>query len=274
MIKRFSSRFLGMNSIVVEKQDIAIIIDPGVFPDEIQKIRSYLHENFCTPVAVLITHTHGDHISGWSDFSSVPTYTSNAFLKKSESERENDLKFLQGLYRKFQFSPDELQFPHFAGLLADQEIKYFHDFRVITIHIPGHAPDLTAYIFPEQQLLITGDMLVAIPVPYILYSIPDYWNSLEKLENAVTEYEPAILAPGHANFAHTRQEILARIAQEKNYLEELLNYALPLLRDQIPDHILEERLLECKEEWESDQAHRLNIKTLLRQKQEILKCWQ
>jgi hypothetical protein len=35
MIKRFNSKFLGTNSTLVYNEEAAFIIDPGVFPEEI-----------------------------------------------------------------------------------------------------------------------------------------------------------------------------------------------------------------------------------------------
>ena len=63
MIKRFSSQYLGMNSTVVFKDNSAFVVDPGVFPKEIYRIQAFLKEKKIDNISVLLTHTHGDHIS-------------------------------------------------------------------------------------------------------------------------------------------------------------------------------------------------------------------
>ena len=64
----FELQTLGANCYVLwdEKTTHAMIIDPGE-PDD--RIDSYIEENALTPVYIILTHTHFDHINGTAFYS-------------------------------------------------------------------------------------------------------------------------------------------------------------------------------------------------------------
>ena len=49
MRRRFTSQFLGMNSVVVYQDNSGYLIDPGVFPQEIEKIKIFLDKENILP---------------------------------------------------------------------------------------------------------------------------------------------------------------------------------------------------------------------------------
>lgn len=72
---------LGTNCYIVHSNNEAIIFDPGGDGD---KLVNWLDENNMSPVAVLLTHAHFDHIGAVDhirDYFSIPVY-----LHKEEAE--------------------------------------------------------------------------------------------------------------------------------------------------------------------------------------------
>ncbi|GAB4172981.1 MAG: hypothetical protein Kow00108_07750 [Calditrichia bacterium] len=264
MIKRFSSYFLGMNSILVENHDQALIIDPGVFPDELATIKQYLLENGIQADGVMLTHTHGDHISGWYEFNYLPTLTSNLVLNKDDRQRSEDVKFAVGLYKKRKFDYSLISFPTFSDLMENQQSITIGNMRVICLHTPGHSIDSCSLIFPEQSLIVTGDMLVDIAAPYIFYSFDEYQKSLLAIREKVNEYNIQTLAPGHAHFAHGKKSILERIDRELNYIEHLISLGCRFLASDMEKIDLEKHLLDhCTPELRHNDAHKRNIKKFI-----------
>ncbi|MFZ0390075.1 MAG: MBL fold metallo-hydrolase, partial [Calditrichia bacterium] len=98
MRRRFSSQFLGMNSTVVYEYGAAYVVDPGVFPQESSRILNFLHKKEVTDITVLLTHTHGDHISGWQEFSRFPCYAHECISAKTPDMRNNDVRYLRGMW--------------------------------------------------------------------------------------------------------------------------------------------------------------------------------
>jgi glyoxylase-like metal-dependent hydrolase (beta-lactamase superfamily II) len=268
-IKRFSSAFLGMNSTLLIEEDTALLVDPGVFPDELEAIQTYLIENYIHLAGVIITHTHGDHISGWYAFESIPTFMSTAVKLKKEENNSSDVRFAKGLYKKYKYDPSLIKFPEFTTLFQSGQSNYIDRFELFCFHTPGHAMDLTTYILPESKVMITGDMLVAIPVPYILESFVKYYKSLKLIKELVDKYQIEILIPGHANFAHSSTEIMTRIQNEIHYIESTIEKGIPILQNTEED-LMEEQILLATQKWYNINAHHYNIKTMIKTRREII----
>lgn len=140
---------LGTNCYIVHSNNEAIIFDPGGDGD---KLVNWLDENNMSPVAVLLTHAHFDHIGAVDhirDYFSIPVY-----LHKEEA--------------------DWLEDPSLNGssLFQDSKIKsrpadYFlhigkNDIAPFTFEVrytPGHSPGSVSFVFHEGKMVIGGDAL-------------------------------------------------------------------------------------------------------------------
>ncbi|UCF65444.1 MAG: MBL fold metallo-hydrolase [bacterium] len=270
MIRRFSSQFLGMNSAVIYKDGAAHLIDPGVFPREIARIKDFLHQEALEQVTILLTHTHGDHISGWHAFSDFPTYTHESVSIKSQTIRDNDVRYLQGMYRKQGFSEFEsLTFPSNLHYVKDGELTQIFPAPFYFYHTAGHSIDMSVIVFPEDKLMISGDMLIHTPLPFILHSIQGYWKSLIKINNLVLKYNVQTLIPGHGKPASTQNDIIDRILHEKRYIQKLVLHGKQCVDENLPENKLKEKLSRCFPELASLHAHQANIQTFIRE-QDIL----
>lgn len=264
-LRRFSSQFLGMNSILIYEGQYGYLIDPGVFPHEVEKIEKTMRELGVSQLTVLLTHTHGDHISGWSHFRDFPTFVHESVKNKPQAVKDNDVKYLQGILRKQnpQLNTD-VAFPENPEYLKDGERLEIPPFSFVFYHVPGHSTDMSLIHIPELKLIFSGDMLIDSPVPFILHNSLEYWESLKKCKLICLENDVQQLIPGHGKPARTFDEALTRIEKEQQYLQQLVWEAIKLHRTGMPETDLQEQLLQLAPGPAARFSHRTNVHTMLR----------
>lgn len=260
-----------MNSIVIYSGQAAYLVDPGVFPPELQRIRDFIEKEKFVTVSILLTHTHGDHISGWKSFGEYPVYVHRCQEQKTVQMRANDLRYVQGIYRKQGYENFEsLAFPDHATFVDDGKFISLSPFPFAFFHVPGHSADMTAIIVPEENLMLSGDMLIQTPIPFILHSIGQYWKSLQRLHWLVLEHEINCLIPGHGKPATPQTEIIERIENEKSYVKELLQTGRKLVQQGLDDAQLKKELEFHFPRWAQVHAHQTNIQTYLREYPDLM----
>jgi glyoxylase-like metal-dependent hydrolase (beta-lactamase superfamily II) len=67
----FHSRLFSYNAGVFSSGGAAVLIDPGIYPDEIDAIRNHVGASGAELAAIIITHSHWDHVLGPEDFPGV-----------------------------------------------------------------------------------------------------------------------------------------------------------------------------------------------------------
>ena len=168
------------NCYVVSKEGKSLIIDPGV--DALEWVR----RNVQTPVAILNTHGHFDHV--WSNAAvkealNIPIYTpeEDCFML------END-PFGQGTPSSKADHPIKGEEPFELG-----------GFTVRFVHFPGHTPG-TSVIILDESVMFSGDFVFEGSVgrfdfPYS--SAQEMKTSIEKFIRIFDREIPVY--PGHGN---------------------------------------------------------------------------
>ena len=181
----------GSNCYLVEDGGEALIVDPSAAASAILR---RLREDGCTPVGILLTHGHFDHIM------SVDT------LRQSEpglkvSIHEADTPMLT--------DPDKNGFAFFfrqdrAWNAADVLLRHGDTVTVggsalTVVHTPGHSPGSSCFLCAEEKVMFTGDTLFSDNIGRC-----DLWGgsyatirqSLKSLRN----YDGSItIYPGHGD---------------------------------------------------------------------------
>ncbi|MDE5493368.1 MBL fold metallo-hydrolase [Elizabethkingia meningoseptica] len=139
--------------VIYNDQKQAWIIDPGnIHEKETEALQNFISERDLKVEKILLTHAHIDHILGlqWAhDTYKVPVYL--------HPEEEEILKMVSLSAQRFGF-----EFDNFNG-----EIKFLNEGDDLklgedTFHIyftPGHSPGSISYHNPENQFVISGDVL-------------------------------------------------------------------------------------------------------------------
>lgn len=141
---------MGVNCYILAaaRDSKAIIIDPG---DSERKIRQVLDKYKLTPVFIINTHGHYDHI-GANDKFGLPVYVHKADLAMLKDPMLN----LSGLFA----SPYEVKSE--IKILEDNQIIELDGIRLQVLHVPGHTPGGIALLLLEpkdKKIVFTGDTL-------------------------------------------------------------------------------------------------------------------
>jgi glyoxylase-like metal-dependent hydrolase (beta-lactamase superfamily II) len=141
---------VGTNCYFLINEDTkeTIIIDPA---DNASAIKQRLKMEDLTPVAILLTHGHFDHILAAKDIAEEYNILIHAFYE--EWSLLGDAKLNAGylIRRNFTLTPHKE--------LNDNEILNMAGMDLLVIHTPGHTKGSICFYHKESQSLITGDTL-------------------------------------------------------------------------------------------------------------------
>lgn len=140
---------LGTNCYIVSKNNEAIIFDPG---GEANKVITFLKNNDLTPIAILLTHTHFDHIGAVDQLRTY--YNIDVYTHQNESHWLEEPE----LNRSFRFIGQEIRTPKPEHILKPGYLS-LATFNFEVIHTPGHSPGSVSFVFHNYQFVISGDVL-------------------------------------------------------------------------------------------------------------------
>ena len=153
-IKNFSFNAFQVNTYIISDQTSeCVIIDAACYtPDEKNIIDQYISDQKLTPVKLINTHCHVDHVLGMKHF--VEKY-------KIEAEvHEADIKLLANANKYgIVFGFDVEEPPVITSYLSENKNITFGNSVLKVFHVPGHSPGSVAFYNPEQKFVITGDVL-------------------------------------------------------------------------------------------------------------------
>jgi len=149
------------NCYVLMEGGAALIIDPN----RIEKIEKILEENKVVPEMVLLTHEHGDHISGLNglrekyDFQTV----ASSLCSERIGNIRSNLSRIFGVYLIFVTGQRVRDYPKFtcepADITFEDRISFTwreHSFEMV--HTPGHSPGSSG-VYMDGEILFSGDSL-------------------------------------------------------------------------------------------------------------------
>jgi hydroxyacylglutathione hydrolase len=127
----------------------ALVIDPG---EEAPRILATLSEHGLSAEAILLTHTHFDHVGAVADVARA----TGAPVTCPELEVE----VLADINRFMRFPG----FGPFESYDADETVAGgerldLAGFGIDVLFVPGHSPGHVAYSFADEGVLISGDVL-------------------------------------------------------------------------------------------------------------------
>lgn len=112
--------------VVTIQEGQCLMVDPGMYGEKEEKrVQEYLDENKLTPVAILITHYHPDHICG--------------------------LEYMKQHYPNASVIDTHLSSTHPLTHLSTHPLQI--------IPTPGHKEDAVCFYFEDEGIIFTGDTL-------------------------------------------------------------------------------------------------------------------
>jgi glyoxylase-like metal-dependent hydrolase (beta-lactamase superfamily II) len=193
ILHSFTVNPFAENTYVLSDGDKALIVDPGFFYQaEIDRLTAYLATSGLTPVAVVQTHAHIDHIIGipavlklWPE---LPVYM-------HPDDKEN-WRRVPETAAKFGFKMDPI--PDVTIAFESTGMVDLHGFEMDVRHVPGHAPGHLVFHFEKEGILIAGDTLFQGSIG----RTDLYKGDFETLASAIrsqlyTLPEQTLVYPGH-----------------------------------------------------------------------------
>lgn len=148
-VKQIETGVIQENCYIIYKGSDALIIDPG---DETSKIKNELEMLGVTPLAILLTHTHYDHIGALEDMRvdyEIPVYVS-----PKEQEWLGDPQLNLSIYGTHEITARPAEFT-----FKPSEFITIGPFSFKVVETPGHSPGGVSFIFEEGKCVFSGDAL-------------------------------------------------------------------------------------------------------------------
>ena len=142
------------NTYYIEGDNHLIVVDPGSHWAEIRSVIETINKPIC---AILLTHTHYDHILSLDlvrdTFGNPPVYVAESEASCLYTPVDN----LSGLPRHDDMA-DVVCRPAEHTYVFHEEY-HIEEFRFTVLPTPGHSIGGVSLVFPDGNLVLTGDTL-------------------------------------------------------------------------------------------------------------------
>ncbi|GEM00479.1 Glyoxylase, beta-lactamase superfamily II [Halolactibacillus halophilus] len=187
-IKKYVLGQLGTNGYLVLKEDNLLIIDPAGEPNRLIKEIDRLAMK---PKAILLTHAHFDHIGAVEPLRKQ--YDLPVYLHENEHEWMGNPALNGSKY----FPVKEV-----ICQPADRYLKpgpmSIGAFDFTVIETPGHSPGGVAFVFNQEQHIISGDSLFNRGIGRTDLPLGDYDTLIQTIKEKLFSLPDAyIVHPGH-----------------------------------------------------------------------------
>ena len=215
-----TSRIWQTNATALRAGGEALLIDSPYFPDELELLPALLLQAGFTPNALFATHADYDHVLGRIAFPDLALGVGDPTMERvrtSPGEVQRELRDEDA--RNYVARPAPLSLGSVQSLpvpgyveLGDIELE---------LHVAdGHTSDGTAVFARPMGVLVVGDYLSDVEIPWISTggSLDDYRATLARLAPLVEAAETIV--PGHGS-PHGRDAALRLIDEDLEYLDAL-----------------------------------------------------
>ncbi len=215
-----TSGFWQTNAVAVRAGDEAVLIDSPYLPDELDALPSLLAGAGFEPDGLLATHADFDHLLGRLAFPGMTLGLGESSVERIRREpgaAQRDLRDYDAEF--YVVRPAPLALGQVQGLPVPGHVELGD--RELELHpAEGHTPDGMALFDRAQGLLIVGDYLSDVEIPWISEggSLADYRATLARL--APLAEEAATVVPGHGA-PHDRETALRLLDEDVDYLDAL-----------------------------------------------------
>lgn len=136
--------------VINEALNQGFIIDPGAYADVILR---EIEESGATPVAVLLTHGHFDHIMAVDELREKLKIPVFAGEKEERLLAEPSWNWSDKIMKPMSLKADTL--------LKDEQQLNIAGFDVRIIELPGHTEGCIGIYLPNEKVIFAGDILFA-----------------------------------------------------------------------------------------------------------------
>lgn len=207
MIKQFTFNHFEVNTYVIvdEATKQCAIVDPACEASfEDAQLMQYIAEQQLTPIFVLLTHAHVDHIAGLRQV--CGHYQLPVTMHR---EGRKLLKQAEAYGSIMGFAVNNMDDLDVVEIEDDQVLK-IGGLEVECRYVPGHCPGSLCFVVASEKAVITGDALFHYSIGRTDLPGGDYPTLIHKLKTRIlTLPDDYLVLPGHG--------ITSQIGKEKKY---------------------------------------------------------
>ncbi|WP_218162481.1 MBL fold metallo-hydrolase [Alkalibacterium sp. 20] len=148
-VKQIETGAINENCYIIYNNTEALIVDPGA---ETNKIKKELDNLNVTPLAVILTHTHYDHIGALEDIRT--DYAIPVYVSAKEQDWLGDPSLNLSTYTNFDLRANPAEYTFDLS-----ESVTIGPFSFDVVATPGHSPGGVSFIFKEAACVFSGDAL-------------------------------------------------------------------------------------------------------------------
>ena len=215
-----TSGFWQTNAIALRAGEEAVLIDSPYLPDELDALAGLLAGAGFEPDGLLATHADFDHLLGRLAFPGMTLGLAESSVERLQREPGEAQRELRQYDAEFYVSrPTPLALGQVQALPVPGHVEIGD--RELELHpAEGHTPDGMSLWDRAQGLLIVGDYLSDVEIPWISEggSLADYRATLARLAPLVEEANTVV--PGHGA-PHDRETTLRLLDEDVDYLDAL-----------------------------------------------------
>ncbi|MFE4196703.1 MBL fold metallo-hydrolase [Paenarthrobacter sp. NPDC056912] len=216
------SEFIQSNSVVIQGTDGVLLIDPGITSAEMADLADDLRAMGQRVVAGFSTHPDWDHVLWHASFGDPPRFGTArcaASIHEVLSLADWKARVAEGLPPEYaEEIPMEL-LGHITGLPAETAEIPWDGPAIRILEHRAHAPGHAALLIKERGVLVAGDMLSDLLMPFLdldaAEPLEDYLAALRLFETVADDVK--VVIPGHGSVGEAG-ELRARITQDLAYV--------------------------------------------------------
>jgi hydroxyacylglutathione hydrolase len=180
--------------ILADKSGDCAIIDCGCYNiKESDRLERFITEKKVTPVLLLNTHCHLDHVFG-------NKFILERYNLKTLSGKEDEMNRINSVQHAMLFGLEMDDPPEPGGFIADNQVITFGTTKLLALHVPGHSAGSMAFYSEEDCCVFTGDALFAGSIGRTDLPGGDYDTLINSIRTKLFSLPPETLVyPGHGN---------------------------------------------------------------------------
>ncbi|MEM9381724.1 MAG: MBL fold metallo-hydrolase [Planctomycetota bacterium] len=211
----------GYNSIGVVSGSEACVVDPGITPDEIAAMRAELESGGRRVTHVVLTHSHHDHIRGWSAFGGATVVAPRVVADKEEGPRARILAGKRKVDERMGVEDPRFRYPDVDVTFQESHRLTVGALELRLEFLPGHSNCTSIVHVPALQALLTADYLVSPGLPYCRWEAAPFEAAHRRLRELVESGSIDLVVPAHNDLLESRGAALAAIDEELDYFRDL-----------------------------------------------------
>lgn len=211
---------------LIRSGEEAFCVDSPVMPEELETLPAVAEQAGFRVVGLLATHADWDHLlarQAFGDAALGVAGSSAERLRSAPGEVQRELRLFDAEWYVDRRPPltlgdvQSLPVPGRVGI-GEEELE---------LHpAPGHTPDGMAVLAPWAGVLVCGDYLSPVEIPWVR-DAADYLETLDRLETLIDRANWVV--PGHGAPLDA-ERALAILREDRAYVAGLPDAPLPLAR--------------------------------------------